>query len=195
VVRRRKERRQGDTYDTPEPLALAICQKLALAGLRPGYILEPSAGFGPFVRAARAVWPKVVIAAVEPREECLDRLRGSGADLTAPARLEEQRFEPTSSPDLILGNPPYSLAEKHIDLLLGAMRPGAVLAFLLRLPFLGADRNGLLETWPPLAVWPVVPRPSFTGDGETEKIEYAVFVWAKGNESNRGVFSRVEWEK
>ncbi len=196
----KKARRQGDTYETPAPLALAICRKLHVAGLRPENILEPSAGFGPFVRTAAVTWPGTTIHAVEPREECHEGLLGAwgpaglGGTLIGKIEDEASRYM-IEKADLVVGNPPFSLAEEHIDLLMEHLQPGAVLAFLLRLPFLGADRSGLLVKWPLLAVWPIVPRPSFTDGTETEKIEYGVFLWEKGNASNREVFSRVEWEK
>lgn len=54
-ARAKADRVPRDAYQTPPELALAICQRLALAGMRPGEIVEPSAGSGAFVRAARGV--------------------------------------------------------------------------------------------------------------------------------------------
>lgn len=51
-------------------------------------------------------------------------------------------------------------------------------AFVLRLGFLAsAKRRGLFEQYPPEAVWVIPERPSFTGDGEVDSTDYALFVW------------------
>lgn len=51
-------------------------------------------------------------------------------------------------------------------------------AFVLRLSFLAsAKRRGLFEQYPPEAVWVIPERPSFTGDGEVDSTDYALFVW------------------
>ncbi len=48
----------GD-FQTPDNLALAICQKLCELGMNPNVILEPTCGIGAFVMAAAQTFPKV----------------------------------------------------------------------------------------------------------------------------------------
>ena len=77
IAKTRQERAPFDLYITPYPLALAICRwleanKVAL-NLRADYILEPSAGYGDFVRAAREVWPNAYIHANEVQEKLVPR--------------------------------------------------------------------------------------------------------------------------
>ena len=62
-------------------------------------------------------------------------------------------------------------------------------AFLLRLGFLASVQRA--EFWkqnPPTRVIVLSKRPSFTGDGKTDRSEYAFFVWEKGAERKP-----VEW--
>ncbi|MCB9530139.1 MAG: SAM-dependent DNA methyltransferase, partial [Myxococcales bacterium] len=46
----------GD-FQTPPPLAAAICAALAAAGHTPAAIVEPTCGDGHFLAAAAATWP------------------------------------------------------------------------------------------------------------------------------------------
>lgn len=200
----------GDAYLTPDALALAIARRVREAfggfGRR---IVEPSCGEGAFVVAAAATWPRADIIFGDPNDPAVvvasKRLTASGTwPSHAPvsgARWEqdfwtpELRSDPRWGPEraLVIGNPPYNLpgdgrgdkpttAERHALLALDRMRDGDVLAFLLRLAFLGGGgRIERLHAKHPLAaLWPVTPRPSFTGGG-TDASEYAVFVWRKGH--------------
>ncbi len=94
---------------------------------------------------------------------------------------------------LILGNPPYRAAESHIRAALSWMARGDVLAFLLRLNFLGSlGRVPLWRETPLAAVVPVVPRPSFTGGG-SDATEYAVFVWEAGYAGRCSLAKPLVW--
>ncbi len=186
-----------DTFDicpTPDALALAICQRVAetirhrLPSSPPPRILEPSAGDGAFVRAARQVWPASQITAVELRQQCQDRIVEAGADHTITDSLEgafTSGAAEIGNVDLVVGNPPFSFAENHIRLLLGALRPGAVLAFLLRTGFYESHtRIPFWNEFPEDSFAPVVPRPSFKlnskGKKGTDSQSYGLFVWTKG---------------
>lgn len=198
----RAVRRDGDTYETPEKLARAIVNRLTANGLSPARIIEPSAGHGSFVAACHLQWPGAQIAAVEPRAECAGALSAVGASAWT-GNLEDYPRGPIEEADLVIGNPPYTLAAAHARLLLDSMKPGALLAFLLRINFAGASQGSTDETKAridlfkkhPLAMlWPIMPRPSFTPDGKTDPTEYAVFVWRKEGIAHRRVFEMVEWE-
>jgi hypothetical protein len=84
--------------------------------------------------------------------------------------------------DLIIGNPPYSLAEEHVRLCLGLLADGGQLVFLLRLAFLeSAKREALWREHPPERVDVLTRRPSFTHNGKTDSAAYAVFRWRNGH--------------
>lgn len=76
--------------------------------------------------------------------------------------------------DLILTNPPYSLAQEFIK---HALPRADLVIMLLRLNFLGAQKR--YKFWcdnEPDALYVLSKRPSFTGKG-TDATDYAWFVW------------------
>ncbi len=186
-----RPRNDSDAYYTPDALALAIARRTQESLGYFNTVIEPSAGAGAFVRAARTVWGDSEIVAIEPDER-------STPDAQADAWVGGtwENFEHDLSDAgrvLVIGNPPYNLpgdgrgenpttAERHVLLALDRMRDGGVLVFLLRLSFLsgGARIRRLHMQHPLAALWPVTPRPSFTLDGKTDGSEYGVFVWRKG---------------
>ena len=187
-------RRDKDQYFTPDPLAFAMCRTLA-AELTPKTILEPSAGAGAFVCAALDVWPHADITAIEP--DPTYEVLHSGVDWHTStfedwcdkdgARGQHRRLRP----DLVVGNPPYSMSTEHLQLILKTC-PASMVAMLLPLNFLGSRcRAGM---WRRLEkVMPIVPRPSFTG-GKTDHCEYGMFLWGVAGIDPRS-HSPIIWTK
>lgn len=80
--------------------------------------------------------------------------------------------------DWIIGNPPFTGAEAHVEHALAHAHIGV--AFLLRLAFLAsAKRMKLFRAHPPEFVWILPERPSFSGGG-TDSTDYAIFIWRRG---------------
>ncbi len=185
-----------DTYYTPQPLADAVCRCLAPALVEPRLILEPSAGEGAFVRAARAGWPGAKIAALDVRPECGTPCARAGAMSYRTESFLDLDAERLARFDLVLGNPPYSLAEAFVRHAVGNVHPGASVAFLLRLSFLGSRGRltGLFREYPLRYLLPVVGRPSFTPDGRTDASEYGVFVWTREWFDHAQILDPVEWK-
>lgn len=183
-------RREHDHYDTDPALALAFVRWCATY-LEKRYIdaplvLDPMAGGGPYVAAARAVYPGAKIAAVDIREECRAACEAAGATtfhhadaLTLPSRA-------ISAVDLIVTNPSFKDADRLVRHFWPHMKPGASLALLLSVTFLGTEDRwetdeadpGLFIIAPPSFVVPIVPRPEFTGT--SPKFEAALYAWTKG---------------
>lgn len=90
-------------------------------------------------------------------------------------------FQPEERFDLIVTNPPYSLATEFIEKCWRLMNFHGQMWFLLRLDFLGSkDRYERIYTKiPPTDVWVLSKRPSFTGGG-TDQHNYGWFRWVKG---------------
>lgn len=182
----RRGRIPFDNYPTPQPLADEIClwlQREASLGLADvTHIIEPSAGAGAFVRAARAVWPRSRITAIDIRDT-RRLLRAAGADevhcgdwlrWVASAQLQKhgQRI-------LILGNPPFLRAEAHARAALSLLGASGVLALLLRVGFLGSEeRVPFWRDHPLRGLRSIVPRPSYDGEGQ-DGSEYATFLWGE----------------
>ncbi len=192
-----------DGYQTPAPLARAICQRLFQSFAPPGLIVEPSAGTGAFVAAAKATWPDAVLLAVEVEaryRKALERAGAAGGNVTigdwvtVASRLFAHLQPAALPPRLVVGNPPYRQAQAHIEAALEWLRPGDLLAFLLRLNFLGSRHR--ISFWKrPGLLWvaTITPRPSFTGGG-TDGTEYALFVWRKGYRGEPRLAPTLTWE-
>lgn len=67
----------GD-FQTPDRLALSVCRRLEVLGIRPDVVIEPTCGIGAFVRAAIEAFPDVrEILGFETNDSYLDILRAT----------------------------------------------------------------------------------------------------------------------
>lgn len=81
--------------------------------------------------------------------------------------------------DWVISNPPFNVCQPIVEGACGAARKGV--AMLLRLSYLEPceNRANFLSCSPPTHCI-VLPRISFTGDGKTDNVTCAWFVWEKG---------------
>lgn len=170
-------RRENDAYYSPAQLALAGCEWLKTEFAGPGTytILEPNAGGGAFVKAARLVWPQARVAAedIDPVARALLAIKYYHDDRVQVGRPNE--FMGDAKYSLAVGNPPYDQAEEQVRAALARAR---CVMFLLRLSFLASVGRVALYTQHQLAgLIPVIGRPSYTDDGKTDNSEYGLFVW------------------
>lgn len=94
-------------------------------------------------------------------------------------------FEWNEGTDLILTNPPFSIAQDFID---HALAHSNTTIMLLRLNYLGSiTRHPWWKKNTPTALHVLSKRPSFTGKG-TDATEYAWFIWDRTTRLERGVF-------
>lgn len=166
------ERQESNNYPTP---AWCVHRFLEATILPPGHWLEPSAGEGGIIRAVESVRSDVRWSACE--------IRDTEADLRASVRTPFEFYFPrtdfltltTSSRwDVVLGNAPYcDETQAHIEKALGL---AGVVAFLLRLNFLGSEGRAPFFRAHPPSVYVLPNRPSFVG-GKTDSCEYAWFAW------------------
>lgn len=184
-----------NAYQTPLPLAKALLHRLRCSGLwipttsddaTPCRILEPSAGEGNFVKA---IWSCIAgeraeVTAIDPSNREVDVGVPEGTRLEWHRTTFEQYAAMYSRNrfDLIVGNPPFSLAEAHIELALSMLAPHGVLCFLLRLGHqLEAEERALVQ-WrahKPRRVDSCSPRPSFGGKSN-DSVPYGFFAWQRG---------------
>ncbi len=194
-----------DAYQTPDQLAVAICDRLHRVVTSPSEIMEPSAGAGAFVRAARARWPDAHVAAVDIDPGYRGALEQAGAhivladDWTVFARALANMQAEDGPERLVLGNPPFRQAQAHVEAALEWLRDGDRLAFLLRINFLGAKERVSFWRRPGLE-WmaPIAPRPSFGlnkhGKPGSDGTEYAVFCWRKGFRGSPRIARPITWQ-
>lgn len=167
-------RRTNDAYYTPQALADAIWKQVHPHGWSER-ILEPSVGGGAFLGYPLAEFPQADITAldIDPNAEGLRMVPKSKA-------VDFLQWETEERFDIIIGNPPFSQAEQHVRKATTLLNQYGRVIFLLRLSFLcSKKRSKLFGDFPLNSLYPVVPRPSFTGNGN-DNSEYAVFEWVSG---------------
>lgn len=173
-------REDADTYPTPHWCTHRLLDEVEIPG---GHWCDPCAGDGAILRAVAERRRDVIWTALELRTSCgpklnaLDARVAVGDALTAPSWcLRSAQLE------AIVTNPPYVLAETFLE---HALASAPVVAFLLRLDFLGSERRSrfLHRTPPDVHVLP--NRPSFVR-GKTDNCEYAWFVWRADRDRRYG---------
>jgi hypothetical protein len=117
-----------------------------------------------------------------------------GADFTT---LPASNFAPPVSlcrPEIVLGNPPFGVAVPFVEKALEIVPMGGYVFFLLRASFLGTvARRKFWKANPPLKVWMLTPRPSFTGGGN-DTGEYFMYLWLKGANNEETKLSWLNWK-
>ncbi len=178
AANRGSKRQPNDLYETPEWLTEALIPELAERFddrfTRPeGHLittLEPAAGNGAIVRVLER---SGLIGTVD------------AYDLVAAPNIGQWDFL-TAAPepvyDLIITNPPFSLAQQFIERsMLWRKNEKSVVAMLLRVNFLGSRKRAKwLRAMPP-GVFVTPKRPQFSknkhGKLGSDATEYAWFVW------------------
>lgn len=173
ATNRGSERQPLDAYYTPDDLAARL---VGLLPIQPWDVcLEPHCGGGAFVRALAAKAGTVGAMDLDPNAPGLAfsdrRWRWPGTDflLTTWPRRGLIRW--------VVGNPPYSGFELHVD---HALSMSHDVVFLLRLAVLESQKRApMWQRWPLRKVWVLSRRPSFTGGG-TDSAAYGWFWFDRG---------------
>lgn len=151
------ERRPADDYPTPAWVTRAILPHL----MTPRTILEPACGIGAMMRELFAYWPKAFVKGIE-----IDGLRANEARGIRPGKLTEidtrdalTTKHALARADLIITNPPFSLAIEFVEQALAS--DALECAFLLRLAFLESKRRAAFHRANPSDIYVLPERPSF----------------------------------
>lgn len=107
-----RTRRLSGDWQTPLPLARAVCRRLLDANCAPASVLEPTCGVGAFLVAASEVWPGADLIGLDRNSEHLDAARAAlpQAHFEASDAFAEDwraRLAGLPGPVLLLGNPPW----------------------------------------------------------------------------------------
>jgi len=176
--RKKGKRRKADFYPTPYEVALAFVMCLEVAP--DARVLEAGAGDGVFVQALYDVHG-VKAHALELHE------KDHPALLDAPcASITWGRFEdhfPAEPYDLVLGNPPFSIALEFVRHALFCLKQGGRLAYVLPTSFSHTwERAPFIRESPPRLKLGFTERPPFDPDlgSNTNSAEYAGYVFERG---------------
>ncbi|MEO8285014.1 MAG: methyltransferase [Chloroflexota bacterium] len=159
-------------------------------GNRQFRVLDPGAGDGVWGNAARTLWPDAHITGVEldPQRKAhpaYDEWHNQDFLVFAQNYTATPAYQPY---DIVIGNPPFKLAESFVADGLRLLRSdsSSSLVFLLRLEFLASSRRkvGLFATHRPNKAHVMSRRPSFSGDGKTNALDYMILQWTPGKKAN-----------
>lgn len=184
ATNRGSKRNEADFYATPLETVYTLLDNYEII-YPEDVILEPGAGSGNIIRALRERGYKNHIDAVELRVEEYCNLSNYADQVLIYDYLSPLINTNGRKYDVIIGNPPYSLAQEFIDKSLELLAPGGRLIFLLRTNFLESKKR--FEWWQdklPNGLYVLHSRPSFTGKG-TDATSYAWFVWEKSRYRNK----------
>ena len=176
-----------DVAYTPARLATSIVAAMQDEGMLHSLTWEPHAGGGAIVQAlddARVDW---VASTLEPADS-RTLSRRFGREIPARDALLPCPWTPFT----VLGNPPFSSAGEHVRAALRAVQARSVWTVAMILPISFGCRQKHADVFCDVhwSLWPIGPRPTFTGPGRTEdgtaKTDVGLYVW-----NHRPVASRV----
>jgi hypothetical protein len=196
AVAAKKEREPWDDYPTPMSWAVPCASAvLGLVEYEVSHVIEPAAGQGNFIRALKISFPSdVIYHAHELQAKYAPLLQSVASYVTigdwakgcideADARGPVPGCEPMV---LVIGNPPYNLAEEFVLNSFMPLVDGEYVAFLLRVNFL-AGKARAKEFYPKAGLKYVLPfdgrpkfRPGKNGKMGSDATEYAMFMFQKG---------------
>ena len=173
ATNRGSKRIESDFYVTPESVIHNFLKNYNynMNGLN---ILEPSAGSGNFCKVIKERYPKSNIYAIESREEEKANLQKYCKSVHIGDFLE---YRNVIDLDVIIGNPPYSLAMEFLEKCFYIAEEQTKIIMLLRTAFLESKkRYNFWKRFPVNHLVVLSERPSFTGKG-TDATSYSFFIW------------------
>ena len=194
-----RKRSPRDFYPTPYGLADAVVERLAYSFRytdRP-HVLDPGYGTGVWGKAVDEHFPNARITGVDIHAN-MDVLDSPIYGLLYHMDYLDYASKPDNwdQYDLIIGNPPYTLAEEFIRASIKLLKYSGMVAFLLRNSFLHSQKryHGLYNDHPLNNVYFLSRRPSFTGDGKTDADDYIIAIWAKMPMSRYFLGEHLMWD-
>lgn len=174
---------------SPE-LARAICQRIGSQDPACA-IIDPCAGNGDFVNAARQTWPQARIVAFDTRRECRETSLAAGATEAYVAEWFSAAGTSFNAPVLLLGQLSSEAVEAHVRAAADRLPRRSQIVFLLPLEMLISEKFAQLwEDFPLAALAPIIPRPL---DDTGKRVSLAVFVWRVGYYEPGVLWPVIRW--
>ena len=184
-----RKRSRSDFYPTPHGMAQAALDLLP-EDFSPRFIFDPGHGTGVWGQAVRKKWGEEVFLSG------IDIMEFSAPDIYDVTLTGDYLSINCGDYNLIVGNPPFSLAEEFIRKSVKSLLDGGYVMFLLRLSFLESQKRGL-GLYKEFMPWQVITssrRPSFTGNGRTDSDGYGIFIWKKGWDRDYYIGKMFYWD-
>ena len=143
-------------------------------------VLEPSAGCGNICRAIKDRYPDTYIVANEIRKEENVNLTQCADEIHNLDFLQfRNNMNNNEEYDLIIGNPPFSLAQEFLEKCFEIASDKTDIVMLLRLAFLESrKRYDFWQNHPVSKVYILSERPCFI-NGRSDATAYCFMVWGK----------------
>ncbi|MBU1483216.1 MAG: hypothetical protein KKH12_16250 [Gammaproteobacteria bacterium] len=178
-------RADHEFYPTPSWVTRLILPHLALTD---GIILEPAAGQGAIVEVLLDAGVSAHrLVGVELRAEGAEAVRDLGVRCACCSFLDDGaykaalRSEPAWThddvrPGLVITNPPFSLALDFADRAISLAGAHGTVAMLVRLGWLASAKRRAWHQAHPADVYILPQRPSFTGNGNSDRYDLCWWV-------------------
>lgn len=171
-------RKASDFYPTPKETIENILFNYKFPEERKSF-LEPCAGNGNITSIVKEKFPNWYITSLELRPEEKENLTPISDELIIGDFLiydfNNNKF------DVIITNPPFSLAQEFINKSLSLLSKDGVCIMLLRTAMLESKkRHDWWQDKLPNGLYVLSKRPSFTGKG-TDATSYSWFIWENGS--------------
>lgn len=187
-----KPRHDNDLYQTPIELAGYMADKFILSTQK--MVLDPGCGNGVFGKAVRSKYGMNIkgmdITYLENHSSIYD-------EFILGDYTKEIVIPWLDKVDVVIGNPPYSLAERFIEVSHDYLNDNvhSQIIFLLKIAFLNSVKRGrgLFQKYPPALVMPLMQRPSFYGNGKTNDYDFAIYVWTPNLNFGHTTIEWADW--
>lgn len=175
---------ENDFYAT-NPLAVEMLDKVYPLDCNDKYVLDPCVGQGHILNKVKELYPVAKCMGVDIVDRGYENTMVRDYINECPVRPIGWRF------DLIITNPPYSLASEFVDKSIQLLRDGGKCCMFLKIQFLeGQKRKELFDKYPPRYIYVFRNRMATWNNGQefdpktgkhwSTTMCHAWFVWEKG---------------
>lgn len=176
-----RNQRREDFYRTPSWATRAILPVLrrALGGAQPRLIVDAGCGDGAIALEVERAFPGVDVLGIESNAGRVAEARARGL-LVHETDYTRVRY---ASVDVVVSNPPYSDGQalewvRRSQELVAEQR--GVCCFLLPLGWLSSMSRAAWHRANRCDLHVLPKRPSFTGDGKADSVDYGWMLWGPG---------------